>query len=329
MPKPEVHLLKSISPRNIWEHEAHDFTPWLAKHIDRLGDAIGLKLENVRREVFLRGAGKADLLAREVGTDSRVVIENQLNNSDSDHFLRLLGYAAKAEADILIWVAQEFTSYHESILEWLNAADNIDIYAVTLQAYRLNGVDGMRFRAVIEPPRPQQGGSPPGRKTLATLAGEHYKPIIKRLEQEDIPVISPGKHRGFVGRFRSFRTTYPNIIYSTAFDIPNGELRVNLGFRGLDRRPVYDALFQRREELEKDLGGLTWDGEGKDGWITLRRNGAPHPSAPQEEIDSARKWLVDSILELRKFILPLIDKILQDPSESVKSEETWHARMAL
>ena len=270
----------------------------------------------------MRGAGKADLLAREVGTDSKVVIENQLKNSDSDHFLRLLGYAAKAEADILIWVAREFTSYHESILEWLNAADNIDIYAVTLQAYRLNGVDGMRFRTVIEPPRPPQGGSPPGRKTLATLAGELYKPVIKRLEQKDIPVIPPGKHRGFVGRYRSFRTTHPNIIYSTAFDIPNGELRVNLCFRGLDRRPVYDALFQRREELEEDLGGLTWNGKGKDGWITLRRNGAPHPSAPQEEIDTARKWLVDSILQLRKVILPLIDKILRDLSESVKSEET-------
>ena len=69
---------------------------------------------------------------------SGVVIENQLEQSDDSHCLRLLGYAATAEAYILVWVAQHFTTYHRSILNWVNEADTIDVYAVTVHRVKDN-----------------------------------------------------------------------------------------------------------------------------------------------------------------------------------------------
>ena len=63
-------------------------------------------------------AGRVDIIAQQVSTMAKVVIENQLEDSDDSHCLRLLGYAANADANILVWVARDFTAYHRSILPW-------------------------------------------------------------------------------------------------------------------------------------------------------------------------------------------------------------------
>ena len=79
----------------------------------------------MQAEVTLPVAGRVDICAKQVGTDAKVVIENQLGWSDNSHCLRLLGYAADMDASILVWVAAGFTSYHKRILKWLNEADTI------------------------------------------------------------------------------------------------------------------------------------------------------------------------------------------------------------
>ncbi len=43
----ELGTLTRIDPRTVWPREAQDFTPWLAEHLDVLGDALGLDLELV------------------------------------------------------------------------------------------------------------------------------------------------------------------------------------------------------------------------------------------------------------------------------------------
>ena len=45
----EDKRVKPVCLWKVWPNEAHDFTPWLAKHIDWLGDELNLKLERVRR----------------------------------------------------------------------------------------------------------------------------------------------------------------------------------------------------------------------------------------------------------------------------------------
>ena len=37
--------IERVDPRSVWLNEAQDFTPWLASHIDQLGEALGLELE--------------------------------------------------------------------------------------------------------------------------------------------------------------------------------------------------------------------------------------------------------------------------------------------
>ena len=199
--------------------------PWLAEHIGRLGDTLNLRLERVQTEVRLPGAGNVDICARQAETDAIVVIENQLGESDDSHCLRLLGYAANAEANILVWVARSFTAYHRSILEWLNQADDINVYAVTVRVYRVGEALAADFQTVVEPlelPPPDSGP-----KTATTLYAEFYRPLVARLRQRGVQPVGKG---GWRGQWRSFQTGYPDAVYATGFG--EGKARVFLSSEG-------------------------------------------------------------------------------------------------
>ena len=152
---PQINALEPVSLRQVWPDEARDFTPWMKDHLQMLGAELNLALEPVAAEVTLPGAGRVDIIAEQASTNAKVVIENQLEVSDDSHCLRLLGYAANADANILVWVAQDFTDYHRSILSWLNESDNIAVYAVAVRAYRVGDAIAADFQLVVEPPQSQ------------------------------------------------------------------------------------------------------------------------------------------------------------------------------
>ena len=95
--------LVDVEARTAWGHEAHDFTPWLADNLERLGDAIGVKLEFTARE-HLVGRFSADIIARSVLDDRIVLIENQLEWSDHKHLGQIMTYLAGTEAKIIICI---------------------------------------------------------------------------------------------------------------------------------------------------------------------------------------------------------------------------------
>ena len=100
---PKIHPLDPVkSLWDVWRHEAYNFTPWLVEHIGMLSKALNMELEVVETEKTLQGAGRVDIYAKQANTGEIVLIENQLGGSDDSHCLRLLGYAAKAESNILV-----------------------------------------------------------------------------------------------------------------------------------------------------------------------------------------------------------------------------------
>ena len=67
--------IERLDPRDVWPNEARDFTPWLANHIEELGEALGLELELSSAEAPV-GDFSLDILARDIGRDRPVIIEN-------------------------------------------------------------------------------------------------------------------------------------------------------------------------------------------------------------------------------------------------------------
>ena len=307
---PEIQPLERVSLREAWPDEARHFTPWLADKIDLLGATLDLRLEQVQEEVTLPGAGRVDICARQTGTDAKVVIENQLGKSDDSHCLRLLGYAANAEANILVWVARAFTSYHKKILEWLNDADTIHVYAVTVRAYRVGESLAVDFHTVVEPPQSQPGLSRPARKNTNTLYAEFYRPLVARLRQRGVQPVGRG---GWRGRWRSFQTGHAGAAYGTGLD--DEKAKVFLSLSGTGHRQTYRALLRHREEIAGSVDGTILWQEGSEGaWeslVMLERHEAVSLTAPEEELESARQWMADNLLSLRDALQPHLDHLMQ------------------
>ena len=133
MTTPESGQSQRVSLRTIWPNETLDFTPWLAENLHLLGKSLGMELELRQTEASGYG-GFTDILAEASGGVT-VVIENQLEPSDSDHFARLLGYAADHDARVLVWVAPQFWEYHLRQIDWFKKAmaGNGKIYAVAVR----------------------------------------------------------------------------------------------------------------------------------------------------------------------------------------------------
>ena len=304
---PEIHALDPVSLRDAWPDEARDFTPWLADHLEPLGDELGLDLKFVDKEVTLPGAGRVDIIAEQSRTGAKVVIENQLEMSDESHFSRLLGYAANADANILVWVVQGFTPYYCRILSWLNASDTIDVYAVAVKAYRVGDALAADFRTVVEPPQSRPGTSSPARETMNTHYAEFYRPLVERLRRSGLQPVGRG---GWRGRWRSFQTGYPDAIYVAGLE--QAQAQVFLHLSGPDQQRTYQALIQYRDEIDAKLdGSAVWDQEEDVSWVMLETEAMA--TSPEDDLETVRQWMADNLLRLQAAVQPHLDQVMGGP----------------
>ena len=152
--------LETVAVREAWPGEASSFTPWLAKeeNLSSLGDEIGISLELVETECAV-GQYRADILAKRVGSEETVVIENQFGKTDHNHLGQLLTYAAGvgsegSGAKTVVWIAERFTEPHRAALDWLNKCTepNVRFFGVELQLWRIGqSLPAPKFSIVSKP----------------------------------------------------------------------------------------------------------------------------------------------------------------------------------
>ena len=307
----EIHSLQHVSLRTAWPDEARDFTPWLADRLDRVGAALDMELELEGTEVTVPPAGRIDIIARQAQTGAKVVIENQLEESDDSHCLRLLGYAASTDAYILVWVAKHFTDYHRSILNWVNKADTIDVYAVTVRAYRVGNILAADFQTVVEPSQPRPGISSPAKETWTTRYGDFYRPLVARLGRSGVHPVGKG---GYRGRWRSFLTGYPGVIYSTALNKDKGRVQVQLVLKGTEHQRTYGSLIRHRAKIDKTLDhAAKWHQGDRKFWVRLETEelDAVRNWGGEEDLEAVRERMAETLLRLRDAVQPYLDRVME------------------
>lgn len=124
-----VHL------RDVWKHEATDFTRWLEENIDVLNDILDLSLTTAERE---KNAGdfSVDLVAED-DKGNPVVIENQLEKSNHEHLGKLITYVTAMAARTAIWIVSDPRPEHINAVSWLNESNTASFYLLKIEAIRI------------------------------------------------------------------------------------------------------------------------------------------------------------------------------------------------
>lgn len=148
-------LIEIKDLRKVWPHEALDFTPWLSEeeNLSLLADAAGLEITLNETESSV-GEFNVDIYATETGTDRKIIIENQLEDTNHDHLGKLITYASGKSADIIIWVVKKAREEHRSAIEWLNnhTDENIAFFLIEIKIYQIGNSDiAVKFEVVEKP----------------------------------------------------------------------------------------------------------------------------------------------------------------------------------
>ncbi|MDE2889410.1 MAG: hypothetical protein OXR72_14480 [Gemmatimonadota bacterium] len=145
----ELGTLKWVDDlREAWKHEAQNFTPWLVENLDRLSEVLGIELEIEGSEVDV-GPYRADIVARDRGDDSRVLIENQLEDANLQHLGQVLAYLAGLDAKVVVWIAREFDESIRSAISWLNSHSDEEFAFFAIQM-RLARIENSPLAAIFE-----------------------------------------------------------------------------------------------------------------------------------------------------------------------------------
>lgn len=132
--------IKNVELRDVWGHEATDFTNWLSKqeNLDLLSEEIGLDIKLIQTEANV-GRFNVDILAEEEGSGRKIIIENQLESTNHDHLGKIITYASGYDAEIVIWIVKDFKEEHQKAVDWLNehTDQNISFFLIKLQLWKI------------------------------------------------------------------------------------------------------------------------------------------------------------------------------------------------
>lgn len=308
--------LKKVPLRDIWSHEAIDFTPWLASNIDALGNVLGLDLELTEREASV-GDFSLDLLARDLGTSRTVIIENQLTQTDHDHLGKLLTYAAGFNASTVIWVSETIRDEHRQALEWLNQRTDAEtqFFAVVVEVLRIDdSKPALNFKPVVFPNEWQKNQR---RNTGSNISskGEKYRAYFQALIDELREVHKfTGARVAQPQNWYSFSSGIQGVVYSAVF-AQGGKARAEIYIDRGDKEKnklLFDALKEREQHITESYGGpLEWErlDEKRASRIAIYRDGIIKSS--DSELEEIRQWHIKNLLRLKDVFSREIQEILR------------------
>lgn len=155
MARYNLDSLKKVELRDVWLHEALDFTKWLSEepNLAILSSAVGIEFELIETELSV-GSFNVDIYAQEAGTGRKVIIENQLEDTNHDHLGKVITYAAGKGAEVVVWVVARARDEHRQAIEWLSqhADSDFGFFLVEIELWSIgDSLSAARFSVVEQP----------------------------------------------------------------------------------------------------------------------------------------------------------------------------------
>jgi hypothetical protein len=315
----EFGEIEEVALTEIWPHEAADFTPWLAQNVDALGAVLGLELELVRTEAAV-GGFSCDILARDLGANRLVVIENQIKPTDHGHLGQLITYASGLGGEAIVWVAKKLRDEHRQAIEWLNerTKTGTDFWGVEIKVIKIgDSRPAFQFQVVAAPfegetsnPIPTQ--DPGGETPLSELYRGYFQRLINELRDvhhfTNAQVAQPQS-------WYAFSSGAAGLNYAASFGRRGVEVQLAIQFGTAAENKVYfDLLIQDRVAIEQELGigdgELLWErmDDRQMSRVSLCKSGSIRDDT--QALLDIHNWMVTNLLKFRKAFGPRLHPIL-------------------
>lgn len=255
--------IKKVDLRTIWNHEAHDFTKWLAKeeNISKLTEELDIDIENIIPEAN-SGRYNVDIAATEVQTGKKVIIENQLEVTDHKHLGQILTYASGHDASIIIWLVKDYREEHKQAIDWFNEnmSESISFFLVKIELWQIGDSDvAPRFNVIAQPND--------WTKIVKSLSNNAPLSELKLQQQE------------FWNQFKDYvnsqnttlnlgRTSRPQHWYNISYGTSKGHISITFNSKNnyigceiyiTNDETLYSKYKSKQEAIENELGyALDW-----------------------------------------------------------------------
>jgi hypothetical protein len=261
-----IGKLERVHLREVWRHEALDFTQWLEENIDTLNTALGLNLINVDREQAA-GDFSVDLVAEDEN-GATVIIENQLEKSNHDHLGKLVTYLTAMSAKAAIWIVSDPRPEHVAAITWLNEASAVDFYMVKVEAVKIGDSPAAPLFTLIVGPSEEAKTVGIAKKEIAEryhIRKRWWTTLIERSSAitKLHAHITPGV-ASWIGVSTGLRGV--NLNYAVWQDECGAEVYIDRGKGGEEENEsIYDQLLANKDAIESAFcGSLLWERlEGK------------------------------------------------------------------
>ncbi|MEI6280275.1 MAG: DUF4268 domain-containing protein [Verrucomicrobiae bacterium] len=312
MNKTQIGILERVALREVWKHEAHNFTQWLENNITVLNDALDLNLLNVDREQAA-GTFSIDLVAEDEGGGT-VIIENQLEKSNHDHLGKLITYLTAMSAKAAVWIVSDPRPEHVAAVAWLNESSSAAFYMVKVEAVKIGDSPPAPLFTLIVGPSEESKDVGHAKKEFAerySIRKRWWTSLIERSAKVNKlhAHITPGEY-SWIGASSGIRGL--NLNYVIAQDGCGAELYIDRGKDSQnENKSIFDQLFAHKSEIETAFGGpLSWERlESKRACrIKYYQSGGGYRS-PEEQWPTMQETIIKHMDLLEKSLRPHLKQL--------------------
>ena len=304
--RPSIGSIKRVTLREVWPHEAFDFTRWLQDNLEELNQVLDVPLTAAEREQPA-GSFNIDLVAEDESGNT-VIIENQLERSNHDHLGKLLTYLVGVEARAAIWIVSDPRPEHVKVINWLNESSSGDFYLIKVEAIRIGeSAPAPLFTRIVGPSEEaRQIGDT--RKELAERDHSRRSFWIDLLERASTRTklhaaispstdnwISTGAGKGGLG-----------LNYVVLQHGARVELYIDTRDQEENDR-IFNALYAQKESIENRFGGeLGWDHvEGRQS-SRVRYDIESGGYLDEERWPEIHDEMIDAMIRLERALRPVL-----------------------
>lgn len=311
----EFGKIVEVPLNEVWAGEATHFTPWLAANLQVVSEKLGLELELESTEASA-GDFSADIVAKDVATNRRVIIENQYGSTDHRHLGQILTYSSVLNASVVIWIAEKIRSEHKSAIDFLNQnlKETLQVFAVEANIIRIDDSKPAFGLKIVCMPAEAQAISAAS-SAEATETQEKYRTYYQYLldELRNVHKFTNAK-AAQPQNWYTFASENSKIYkYSTAF-AQGRRVRVEVYIDSGDKsknEAIFDALFTQKEAINAAYGTeLEWEKlETKRACrIAIYRDG--DIDAESEALVEIKNWVVANLLRMRQVLPQFLEKAI-------------------